>query len=455
MKKLLSVLLCAVMALLPVMGLADEPVTVELSHEWASFSMGDTHSAAIQPEHLGYAWGYNYDGAIGNGITASSNTTVPYNWGENITAVSANNKTTAYITESGELYLMGRIWWGTGGTSDMPTPYVYPNGYRLATNVRQVSMGFNHLVFVKNDNTLWVYGENDHGQLGRGNTTNSYTPVQVQTGVSYAVAGNNLTVCVKTDGNVYACGLNTSGQVGNNSTTDQKSFVQVTGLTNVYTVSCMGDHVMAIKNDGTLWAWGNNEFGQLGNGNTTNQKKAVQVMTGVAQVSAGMYHTGVIKTDGTLWFAGNNWRGQFGTGTTTGYSTANSTFRQTQGTYLAVSCGCYTTAVCAPTGQLYVAGNNTYGQLGNETTGASFPTLSPINVWIFNTGDDPGPQPVINLGDVNCDGFVDFSDVSALYAYLMNTASLSEQGMLNADINGTGTLTMEDASLLCAMLIGG
>lgn len=449
MKRFLSLLLCAVliMAAMPVQA---DGVTVEISHEWAQFDMGDTHSAAIQPTGLGYAWGYNYDGPIGNGLTAASNTTVPYNFGEHIAAVSANNKTTAYITESGELYLMGRIWWGTGGETTMPTPYVYPHGYLLATNVRSVSMGFNHLVFVKNDNTLWAYGENDHGQFGRGNTTSSYSPVQIQTGVSYAVAGDNLTVCVKTDGTVYACGLNTSGQVGNNSTTDQKSFVQVTGLSNVYTVSCMGDHVMAIKTDGTLWAWGRNDYGQLGNGNTTNQKKAVQVMTGAAQVSAGMFHTGVIKSDGTLWFAGNNWRGEFGTGSTSGYSTANSTFRQTSGTFIAVSCGNHTTAALADNGQLWVAGNDTYGQLGNGTTGVSFPTLAPIDVWIF--GEEEPPAEIL-LGDVNCDGKVDFADVSLLYAYLMNTGTITPQGMLNGDMSGNGSLGMDDNTLLYGYIL--
>ena len=448
MKKLISMLLCALFFVMPAAGLALGEVPVELSHEWASFDMGDLHSAAIQPEHLGYAWGYNYDGPIGNGILASSNTTVPYNWGEHIVAVSANNKTTAYVNEAGELYLVGRIWWGTGGQTDMPTPYVYPAGYRLDTNVRQVSMGMNHLVYVKNDNTMWVYGENDHGQLGSGNNNNLYTPTQRLTGVAYAAAGDNLTVCVKTDGSVWACGFNSYGQVGNNSTSDQKTLTQV--LTGVYTVSTFGDHVMAVKNNGTLWAWGRNDYGQLGNGNTTNQKKAVQVMTDVAQVSAGMYHTGVIKTDGTLWFAGNNWRGCFGNGSTSGYSAANSTFTQTPGTFVAVNCGSNSTAVCAPTGQLYVAGYNSYGQLGNGSTAGSVPTLEAIDVWIFRNGEEPD----ILLGDVNCDGHVDFSDVSALYAFLMNVADLSDQGKLNGDMDASGILTMEDVSLLCAMILG-
>lgn len=442
MKKFLALILVLVMAIMPVVCVttsADE-ISVQLSHQWAEFSMGETHAAAIQPEGLGYAWGYNYDGPIGNGILSSSNTPTPYHWGDGIAAVSANNKTTAYLTESGELYLMGRIWWGVGGSTDMPTPYVYPNGYRLATNVRQMSMGFDHLVFVKNDNTLWVYGENEHGQLGTGNTTNYYTPRQALTNVSYAVAGDCLTAAVKTDGSLVTAGYNASGQVGNNSTTDQTSFVQV--LSGAFTVSCFGDHVMAIKTDGSLWAWGRNDYGQLGRGNTTNQKTPVQVMTGVAQVSAGMYHTGAIKTDGSLWFCGNNWRGCFGNGTTSGYSAANSTFTRTEGSFVAVSCGNNATAALSASGQLFMAGANGYGQLGTGATAGSVPEFTPIDVWIFNAPSAGLP------GDVNCDGMVTMADLSALSAYLLGKGTVTEQGLINGDVNHDGTPNVIDMPLI-------
>ena len=384
MKKLFSVLLSLMLMLVPLFAVNADSVSVELSHEWAKFDMGDTHSVAIQPEGLGYAWGYNYDGPIGNGITAASETTVPYNFGSGVAQVSANRKTTLFVDTNGVLYALGEIWWGTGGSSTMPSGgYVHTTPYQLATNVRSASMGFNHMVYVKNDNTLWVYGENAHGQLGDNTTTASYTAKQILTDVQYAVAGDCITAAVKTDGTLYVWGFNGSGQVGNGSTTDRKTPVQV--LTNVYTVSVMGDHVAAIKNDKTLWTWGDNSLGQLGNGSTSNKTSPAQVLTNVAQVSAGMYHTGVIKTDGTLWFCGSNYRGSFGNGTTGGYSQANSTFRQTAGTYLAVSCGTYTSAAVAPDGQLWVAGWNNKGQLGTGNT-TSLNTLTPINVWLFNNG---------------------------------------------------------------------
>lgn len=382
MKRLFSLLLTLVLMLAPLSGLAADSVTVELSHEWANFQMGDTHSVAIQPVGLGYAWGYNYDGPIGNGVTASSETTVPYNWGSGVKEVKANSKTTLFIDNNNVLYVLGEYWFGTGGNGTMPSDgYVATTPRQLATNVKQAAMGFNHILFVKNDNTLWAYGENAHGQIGDNTTDAAYTAKQIMTGVAYCDAGDCISAAVKTDGTLYMWGYNASGQVGNGSTTDRKQPASV--LTNVYTVSVMGNHVAAIKNDNTLWTWGDNSLGQLGNGNTTNKTSPAQVLTNVAQVSAGMYHTGVIKTDGTLWFCGSNYKGAFGNGMTGGYSQANSSFRQTAGTYLAVSCGTYTSAAVAPTGQLYVTGWNNKGQLGTGST-TTINTLTPIDVWLFN-----------------------------------------------------------------------
>lgn len=393
MKKLTAILITILMLALPLSGIAEVSFPLSLSHEWASFDMGVSHAAAVHRGGLGYAWGYNYNAPIGNGVTSSSDTTVPYNWGTGVAAVSANNKTTLSIDGNGVLRICGAFWWGIGGSTDMPSGgYIYKSPTQFDTNVRSASMGFNHMVYVKNDNSLWVYGENGHGQLGDGTTTNQYggTAKKLLDGVVYAVAGDCLTAAIKTDGTLWVWGFNYYGQVGNGSSgssADRKSPVQV--LTNVYSVSTMGDHVVALKNDGSVWAWGLNDHGQLGRGNTTNATSPVQVTTGAVQVSAGYNHTAVLKADGTLWFCGSNYFGAFGNGVNGGYSAANSTFTQTPGTWVAVNCGTYCTAAVAPTGQLFTTGCNDHGLLGlGSGYGRAVTQFTATDIWIF--GED-GP----------------------------------------------------------------
>ncbi|MBQ2517834.1 MAG: MucBP domain-containing protein [Clostridia bacterium] len=73
-----------------------------------------------------------------------------------------------------------------------------------------------------------------------------------------------------------------------------------------------------------------------------------------------------------------------------------------------------------------------------------------VTVNVVYTAD----APAVLIGDVNCDGVVTASDISSLFAYVMNAGSLSEQALLNADIDGNGTVDATDASLLAQMVFG-
>lgn len=81
-----------------------------------------------------------------------------------------------------------------------------------------MSTGANHCIAIKNDGTLWAWGNSSDGQLGNGGTGDIYTPYQI----GFA-----------NDWNTVATGKSST-------------------------------HNLAIKNDGTLWAWGYNFYGQLG-----------------------------------------------------------------------------------------------------------------------------------------------------------------------------------------------
>ncbi|MCR5809277.1 MAG: InlB B-repeat-containing protein [Clostridiales bacterium] len=60
----------------------------------------------------------------------------------------------------------------------------------------------------------------------------------------------------------------------------------------------------------------------------------------------------------------------------------------------------------------------------------------------------------VNLrGDVDCDGDVDFEDVSAFYAFILNKTTLTVQGLINADMNGDGLANTADISLIYRALL--
>ena len=59
------------------------------------------------------------------------------------------------------------------------------------------------------------------------------------------------------------------------------------------------------------------------------------------------------------------------------------------------------------------------------------------------------------LGDVNCDGNVDFADVSYLYMFLIGSVELTPQGLANADLDGNELVNFSDITVLYGMLLDG
>ena len=79
-------------------------------------------------------------------------------------------------------------------------------------------------------------------------------------------AGNIHSLLLRGDGTVVASGYNHWGQLGDGTFADKNSPVQVSGLTEVMTITAGYNYSLALKNNGTVWTWGYNWNGQLGDG---------------------------------------------------------------------------------------------------------------------------------------------------------------------------------------------
>jgi alpha-tubulin suppressor-like RCC1 family protein len=179
---------------------------------------------------------------------------------------------------------------------------------------------------IKNDGTLWAWGQNSNACYGNGTVINASSPVQVDTNTDWLggqIAPSISCVFIrKTNGTLWCTGVNTNGVLGLGSTGTKSSWTQIGNNSNWTQVSSNGNNAYGIKNDGSLWAWGTNLVGQLGLNDVTNRNSPVQVGNGTdwAVVYGANQLAYAIKKDGSLWGWGLNTSGQLGTGNVLGYS---------------------------------------------------------------------------------------------------------------------------------------
>ena len=199
------------------------------------------------------------------------------------------------------------------------------------------------------------------------------------------VSAGYLHTCAVTSKGAARCwGANEYGQLGNNSTTDSSTPVGVYGLgSKVKNITSGYLHSCALTTNGRVWCWGNNTYGQLGNNSTTNSARPVAVAglgRGVRAIDAGWFDTCAITARGAVKCWGNNSYGQLGNNTTTSSLTPVQVHGLTRGAK-AVSASYFHTCAITAKGAAKCWGNNSWGELGDNTANES---ARPVGVYGLN-----------------------------------------------------------------------
>jgi len=347
------------------------------------------------------AWGDNSSGQLGNNSTTNSSVPVAVTQsgvlaGKTVISVAAGRAHSIALCSDGTLAAWGGNdsgQLGNSSTMDSRVPVaVTQSGILAGKTMVAIAAGEDHSLVLCSDGTLAAWGDNSYGQLGNNSTTSSNVPVAVAAsdvwGETYVAiaAGSFHNLALGSDGKVVAWGDNYFGQLTGNSVAYRLSptYVGKTGVltsTTVISIEAGYAHSLALCADGTLAAWGYNSKGQLGNNSTATSSLPVAVtqtgiLTGksVVSLSAGWDSSLALCADGTLAAWGDNSAGQLGNNTT---SDSRVPVAVTQNGVLAGKTVVAVTArenhnlaLCSD-GTLAAWGDNGSGQLGNGGTSSS------------------------------------------------------------------------------------
>jgi alpha-tubulin suppressor-like RCC1 family protein len=196
------------------------------------FSIGQT--CALTTTGAAYCWGDNERGQLGSGTPNIVPHPIPAPVSTNLSfsTISAGlGRHVCALDEAGVGYCWGENTFGALGNGSMFNVSTVPT--RVSSNVaftQIVAGGFiGHTCAMTSAGVAWCWGENEVGAIGDGSTEDRGVPVLVAGGLTFTAitAGFRHTCGVTSAGAVYCWGSNGAGQLGINSTAQRSAPTRV------------------------------------------------------------------------------------------------------------------------------------------------------------------------------------------------------------------------------------
>ena len=301
-------------------------------------SVGPDYAAALSKDGYVYAWGNNAYGQLGQGNTANLYYATKMKGanaeGElsNIIQVSAGTAEIFVLCANGEVYGSG---YGANnqyldGITSQHNSTTKVNGI---SNVISINIGACNPFATLSNGETWGWGHNPYGGLGNGKTeTTSSTKYLIGDDISEISSSGYSTIILKEDGTIWTSGYNNCGQLGLGDTTNRLVFEETNlsknGVRGKY-VSMQGFASMVLGKDGKVYGAGLNTSGQLSQGTQINSSEFMPILDsdraeitdclilstkGNANGETTQKSISIIKNDGTVCLAGDNTYGQIGNG---------------------------------------------------------------------------------------------------------------------------------------------
>ena len=165
-----------------------------------------------------YGWGSNYYGQLGHiEYRTYFEPTLCNNYPGDIISIKCSESSTLLLTLKGNIYSFGNNEYGQLGLNDYNIKKTStPTLIRNIPEIRRIECGYNHSMCIDVNDDLWIFGENNYGQLGLGDNKPIYKPISHPTLSNIMdISSRGYSTFVKTvNHKIYAFGSNAYSKLG-------------------------------------------------------------------------------------------------------------------------------------------------------------------------------------------------------------------------------------------------
>jgi alpha-tubulin suppressor-like RCC1 family protein len=213
-------------------GLGDTVVRsspAQIIGNWSYVSRGNSAVGAIRTNGTLWLWGANESGQLGNNTSVNSSSPV-----QEIT-LSIWKKVSVGLYNSAAIKTDATLWmWGIDGLNGDNTSIARSSPVQIygGGSWIDVAVGWRTTIAIKSNGTLWAWGANSYGEMGIGTRFNNYvsSPIQIgsQSYWSQILQGcYKLSGAINNSGHLFVWGNNDTGQLDNSNTNNISSPTQV------------------------------------------------------------------------------------------------------------------------------------------------------------------------------------------------------------------------------------
>jgi len=242
--------------------------------------------------------------------------------------VACGDYHTLVLTRAGEVWACGRGREGQTGNPHLPDIVHSPERVAgLPAAVQLVAAGTEFSGAVDADGQVWMWGRSSNNRLGFDQDMPGWHEISAPTGLGFAAFGGEKVVhlslgyfqsaAVTSTGALWVWGNNDFGQLGLGDFEDCSIPTLVAaggapawGGSCVLMAACGWYHKLVLTKDGCVWSCGQGEFGLLGPGDESDVTVPVRIAPAafggarIVFVAAGPFHAFAVTAEGLLYYCG-------------------------------------------------------------------------------------------------------------------------------------------------------